>query len=33
MLIEAGAQTNTYEEVCNAMEPLAKMLHRELSYE
>ena len=26
MLIEAGAQTNTYEEVCNAMEPLARML-------
>ena len=33
MLIEAGAQTNTYEEVCNAMEPLAKILDRELSYE
>lgn len=31
MLIEAGAQTNTYEEVCNAMEPLAKMLDRLLT--
>lgn len=28
MLIEAGAQTNTYEEVYNAMEPLAVMLDR-----
>lgn len=26
MLVEAGAQTNTYEEVCNAMEPFAKLL-------
>lgn len=25
-LIEVGAQTNTYEEVCNAMEPLAELL-------
>lgn len=25
-LIEAGAQTNTYQEVCNAMEPLADIL-------
>ncbi len=31
MLIEAGAQTNTFEEVYNAMEPLADMLDRELS--
>lgn len=27
MLIEAGAQTNTFEEVKNAMEPLAMLLH------
>ena len=27
MLIEAGAQTNTFEEVKNAMEPLAALLH------
>lgn len=27
MLIEAGAQTNTFEEVRNAMEPLAFLLH------
>ncbi len=27
MLIEAGAQTNTFEEVKNAMEPLAFLLH------
>ena len=33
MLIEAGAQTNTYEEVYNAMEPLAKMLDLELTYQ
>ncbi len=32
MLIEAGAQTNTYQEVYNAMEPLAQMLDRELTY-
>ena len=25
-LVEAGAQTNTYEEVKNAMEPLAELL-------
>lgn len=31
MLIEAGAQTNTYEEVYNAMEPLAKLLDLELT--
>ncbi len=31
MLIEAGAQTNTYEEVYNAMEPLAEMLDREFT--
>lgn len=31
MLIEAGAQTNTYEEVYNAMEPLAELLDKELS--
>lgn len=29
-LIEAGAQTNTYEEVRNAMEPLAELLDRVL---
>lgn len=28
MLIEAGAQTNTFEEIYNAMEPLAYMLDR-----
>lgn len=28
LLIEAGAQTNTYEEIRNAMEPLAEMLDR-----
>ncbi|MDE7431323.1 MAG: stage II sporulation protein P [Lachnospiraceae bacterium] len=27
MLVEAGAQTNTFEEVKNAMEPLAMLLH------
>ena len=26
LLIEAGAQTNTYEEEANAMEPLAELL-------
>lgn len=31
MLIEAGAQTNTYEEVYNAMEPLAELLDKELT--
>lgn len=31
LLIEAGAQTNTYEEVCNAMEPLADLLNMELT--
>lgn len=31
MLIEAGAQTNTFEEVYNSMEPLAKMLDKILS--
>lgn len=31
MLIEAGAQTNTYEEVKNAMEPLADILDKLLS--
>lgn len=30
MLIEAGAQTNTFEEVKNAMEPLAELLYMEL---
>ena len=25
-LIEVGAQNNTYEEACNAMEPLAELL-------
>lgn len=30
LLIEAGAQTNSYEEVCNAMIPLAKILATEL---
>lgn len=30
MLIEAGAQTNTFEEVKNAMEPLAALLYMEL---
>lgn len=33
MLIEAGAQTNTYEEVYNAMEPLAHMINKELTCE
>lgn len=33
MLIEAGAQTNTYEEVYNAMEPLAHMINLELTCE
>lgn len=31
MLIEAGAQTNTFQEVKNAMEPLADMLNKLLS--
>lgn len=31
MLIEAGAQTNTYEEVSNAMEPLADLINQELT--
>jgi len=31
MLIEAGAQTNTFEEVKNAMEPLADMLDKLLT--
>lgn len=31
MLIEAGAQTNTYEEVYNAMEPLARLIDMELN--
>ena len=30
-LIEVGAQTNTYEEARNAMEPLADILHRVLA--
>ena len=30
MLIEAGAQTNTVEEVKNAMEPLADILDKTL---
>lgn len=30
MLIEAGAQTNTFEEVKNSMEPLAEIIAREL---
>lgn len=30
MLIEAGAQTNSFEEVKNAMEPLSELLAREL---
>lgn len=33
LLIEAGAQTNTFEEVYNAMEPLAEILAVELGYE
>ena len=33
MLIEAGAQTNTFEEVKNAMEPLAELIVRELGGE
>ena len=31
MLIEAGAQTNTYDEVYNAMEPLARLIDMELT--
>ena len=31
MLIEAGAQTNTVQEVKNAMEPLADILDKLLS--
>lgn len=30
MLIEVGAQTNTFQEACNAMEPLAKLLAKVL---
>ncbi len=33
LLVEAGAQTNTLQEVKNAMEPLAVMLHKTLSGE
>ena len=33
MLIEAGAQTNSFEEVKNAMEPLADLLDKCLSGE
>lgn len=33
MLIEAGAQTNSFEEVINAMEPLSELIVRELSGE
>jgi stage II sporulation protein P len=33
MLIEAGAQTNTVQEVKNAMEPLADLLDKFLSGE
>lgn len=33
MLIEAGAQTNTFQEELNAMEPLAVLLHMTLSGE
>ena len=33
MLIEAGAQTNSFEEVINAMEPLSELIARELSGE
>lgn len=33
MLLEAGAQTNTVQEVKNAMEPFAELLHRVLSGE
>lgn len=33
MLIEAGAQTNTFEEVLNAMEPLAELIYREITGE
>ena len=33
MLIEAGAQTNTFEEVKNAMEPLADLLDKLLKGE
>ena len=32
LLVEAGAQTNTVEEVMNAMEPLAELLNEVLSY-
>ena len=31
LLIEVGAQTNTYDEARNAMEPLADILHRVLT--
>ena len=30
LLIELGSQTNTYEEACNAMAPLADLLHKVL---
>lgn len=33
LLVEAGAQTNTYQEVLNAMEPLADVLDKVLSGE
>lgn len=33
MLIEAGAQTNSFEEVKNAMEPLSELIARELNGE
>lgn len=32
LLVEAGAQTNTVEEVMNAMEPLAELLNEVLTY-
>lgn len=31
LLVEVGAQTNTYEEAVNAMEPLADIIHRVLA--
>lgn len=31
LLVEVGAQTNTFEEAMNAMEPLADILHRVLA--
>ena len=33
LLVEVGAQTNTYQEVQNAMEPLADVLDKVLSGE